>query len=485
MNEKEPPANYVPRWVNKTEVAVRQLRVAVRLHFEECDPVALHTLVVAAHRIVADLANRTGTPSKIDQLPLVSGFFQQAEMDPDGKINIEPLSALTEDLLFDAVSTMQRLLPKERIPFEVKIYFAWFACTRPQLFQGCGSAMDAIMRDTQRLATMSFADVRQLLRFLQVLDSSELLPQWALLGPGSLTRRALKEQKVAGEKKKETLESDKPADNVQEPPNCPSQEYLDTVHAFESVVRECCSLSRQCSGIRAPSNSHFWASVLFTTLCTKAFSIALLVPYSPWAKKTFEHWDHASVASLTRSLLEVRLAFFYLCAESCSEDEWRCRWNIFNVHDCTSRIHLFTALDPSYDVSDFHVQLKELQTRLTANEFFASLPVNCKQRKRFLTGKLAYLSPLEDIAVRAGVDLREFRLLYKFFSSHVHGYPMSYYRMYDGGRGRGVYSQTEENYTQLCMSLSTAWMTHARDEMRCKFQDLIVQDGQTSTPECR
>ena len=88
---------------------------------------------------------------------------------------------------------------------------------------------------------------------------------------------------------------------------------------------------------------------------------------------------------------------------------------------------MFTALDTSYDVGGFKEQLEELRMRLITNKFFASLPE--KQRKQALNGKPAYLSPLEDIAVRAGVDLQEFRWLYKFSSTHVHGYPMSFYLM--------------------------------------------------------
>ena len=50
-------------------------------------------------------------------------------------------------------------------------------------------------------------------------------------------------------------------------------------------------------------------------------------------------------------------------------------------------------------------------------------------RKKFLHGKSAFMQPLERIAERAKVDVHSFRWLYKFFSSHVHGYPLSFYRM--------------------------------------------------------
>jgi hypothetical protein len=247
----------------------------------------------------------------------------------------------------------------------------------------------------------------------------------------------------------------------------PSTEYVERIHAFDGAVRECISVSRELSGIPSPTSSHFWASILFTTLCTRAVSIATLAPYSPWSKHLIDQWDYASLASLTRSFLEIRLAFFYLAIEPCTDAEWNCRWNVFNIHDCTARIHMLAELQSDTDSAGFQGQLDELRTRLLGNQFFLSLPE--KQRKQLLNGKVAYLSPLEDIAVRAGVELRTFRWMYKFFSSHVHGLPMSYYRMGDGDRGRGTHSETEEAYTSLCISMSLTLLIRSRDEIRAKF----------------
>jgi len=133
-------------------------------------------------------------------------------------------------------------------------------------------------------------------------------------------------------------------------------------------------------------------------------SLAILTPYSPWAKRKLEHWDYASIAGMTRSVLEIRLAFFYLCAEECSREEWECRWNIFNLHDCTARIRLFEELpSQSPDIISFSAQADEVRARLTANPFFTTLPE--KERKKYLHGSHAYLNSLEDIAARAGVDV--------------------------------------------------------------------------------
>jgi hypothetical protein len=174
---------------------------------------------------------------------------------------------------------------------------------------------------------------------------------------------------------------------------------------------------------------------------------------------------------MTRSLLEIRLAFFYLCTEECPREEWECRWNIFNLHDCMSRIRLFEEMPGgSQDIPSFTAQAVELRERLHTNSFFASLPE--RDKKRLLHGGHAYLHSLENIAARAGVEVNTFRLLYKLLSSHVHGLPLSFYRMGEQERGRGVHSEVEEGYTQLCLSFAISLLAAVRDEMEHLFMGI-------------
>lgn len=250
----------------------------------------------------------------------------------------------------------------------------------------------------------------------------------------------------------------------------PSKEYRERIAALDNVVRNCIVVSQKFGGIPSPTGAHFYASVLFTSLCTRGVSLAILAPHSPWSKKRVEHWDYASIAGMTRSILEIRLAFFYLCAEQCPREEWECRWNIFNLHDCTARIHLFEEMPSgSPDITGFNAQADELRARLTANAFFLNLPE--KERRKYLNGGYAYFHSLEDIAARAGVDVHTFRWLYKLLSSHVHGLPLSFYRMGEQERGRGVHSDVEEGYTKLCLSFAISLLVAARDEMERLFAE--------------
>lgn len=123
------------------------------------------------------------------------------------------------------------------------------------------------------------------------------------------------------------------------------------VDMFDNVVRECMYVSRGYSGISSPTSRHFYASVLFTALITRGVSLAQLMPFTPWAEKRIEHWDYASVAGIVRTMLELRVAFYYLCVDGCTDEEWNCRWNLFNLHDCVSRIRLFSALQDGEQIA--------------------------------------------------------------------------------------------------------------------------------------
>jgi hypothetical protein len=179
--------DYQPMWVTKLDVAARQARTAVRLFFEEVDPISLHTLVAAAHTVLKDLSEKKGSRSIVKppgydyKINAAENFFKHAYKDPDGRVNIEPLPRLTVDLLFDAVVMLQNVSPDP--PIEAKIFWAWFVVNNEKDFLGAGPAIDGIIKNSQEMRSMSLATMRELLRFQQILNTEEPLPPWANLGP--------------------------------------------------------------------------------------------------------------------------------------------------------------------------------------------------------------------------------------------------------------------------------------------------------------
>lgn len=248
----------------------------------------------------------------------------------------------------------------------------------------------------------------------------------------------------------------------------PSDNYMRVVDMLDNVVRECMYVSRSYSDIASPSAKHYYSSVLFTALVTKGVTLAQIMPFTPWVDKKIEHWDYASVAGITRTMLELRIAFYYLCSEECDEEEWKCRWNIFNLHDCVSRIRMFTAIESHEEVEKLSRVADEIRDRIRENLFFGNLPE--KKKKTALHGQSAYLFPLEDIAEKAGIERTHFRWLYVLLSSHVHALPMSFFRIGEE-RGRGLPTPVEEGYTSICLSLVSTFLVNTRDELHSLFSD--------------
>ncbi len=168
------------------------------------------------------------------------------------------------------------------------------------------------------------------------------------------------------------------------------------------------------------------------------------------------------------------MAFYYLCVENVPHDEWDCRWNLFNLHDCISRKKIFETMgeDEEY-LKKFDVEADELRTRLTSNAFFSSLDE--KQQKRYFKGKEAYVMPKDEIVRRIGLEEAEYRMMYGFLSVHVHTLPMSFYRMGEQERGRGIHSEIEERYTSACITWLTPILIRASEEMGAIFKEVITK----------
>ncbi len=251
----------------------------------------------------------------------------------------------------------------------------------------------------------------------------------------------------------------------------PGSAYRSMYRLLDAAINRAIYVSRKHAGIRSPTGSHFYASALFTLLTTKSISLHKLLPVLKPKAMPDSHWDYGSVCTLTRTILETRLAFFYLGYESCSDEEWKCRWSIFCLHDEASRQKMLegivTATFTAEEQAQYDEHMSKHRSTLQSNPYFAALPPG--DQRRYLQGKQAYLQPLEDIAHRCNIEKEKFRFFYTFMSQHAHSFPVSYFRMEDGNRGRGVHSELEEQYHLMCMGLVVALIEGATDEMELKF----------------
>ncbi|MFA5391781.1 MAG: hypothetical protein WC331_10215 [Candidatus Omnitrophota bacterium] len=131
--------------LSKRDVAEKQLDTAVRLFFQDEDPVSTHTLAAAAHDILEVLTRGVRDFDILSEVSLIKpekkkevikifkkaqNFFKHASRDVSKTIKFAPFH--TEAILFDCVR-MYIHLTKQKTP-EVHAYHMWFIMRYPQYF---------------------------------------------------------------------------------------------------------------------------------------------------------------------------------------------------------------------------------------------------------------------------------------------------------------------------------------------------------------
>jgi hypothetical protein len=139
-----------PIWIDKVEVARRQISEGVTLFFESRDFVVINTVIASAHQILIDVGKEQGIVSVVKNPEGMTreefrkhvrtinepyNFFKHADKDPKGKINIAPIERFTSDFMLDAIVMLQNISGK--IPLEAKVFWSWFVSTYPDEFDNC------------------------------------------------------------------------------------------------------------------------------------------------------------------------------------------------------------------------------------------------------------------------------------------------------------------------------------------------------------
>lgn len=246
--------------------------------------------------------------------------------------------------------------------------------------------------------------------------------------------------------------------------------YGERIRQFDEAVLEARRVSQAAAG-RQTNARPYWASVLFTRLCTFSVTLLGLAPRSRFAPKHFEHFDCASCFTVARNVVDAYLIFYYLCVEAVTDDEWRYRLALVQLNDCLSRQALFRDLGHGDDkLRGFAAQAAELRNRISELPPFKVLPEN-QQRHRLRGDTPMYLSQ-DEVLGRMGADRAHFRVLYRLVSAHVHSLPLGFYRMGERQQGRGTESDLEKRYTELALEIADWPLRRATAEMSQIFPDI-------------
>ena len=174
-----------PVWINKVEVAKRQVSEAVTLFFESRDIVVIHTIIASSHQVLLDVGKESGVISVIKNSEGMTreefrrhirtinepyNFFKHADNDPKGKINIAPIDRYTSDFILDAILMLQNITGD--LPLEAKVFWGWFVSTYPDEFDD--RPEDGAIKNmiSMGLNEWDFPTIRQFLVFGEVMQEA-------------------------------------------------------------------------------------------------------------------------------------------------------------------------------------------------------------------------------------------------------------------------------------------------------------------------
>ncbi len=133
--------------ISKIDAARQQLETSIKMFFKDECPISIHTLVVAAHEVLWNLAQKRNLQSLLKKNPTIKedkrndfyqmvttaeNFFKHADRDPDGTLDFNP--EVTQYFLIDAIEMFQQLYLGLKIPPIMALMKGWFQIAKPQIF---------------------------------------------------------------------------------------------------------------------------------------------------------------------------------------------------------------------------------------------------------------------------------------------------------------------------------------------------------------
>jgi|GEM_PF-297490 len=259
-------------------------------------------------------------------------------------------------------------------------------------------------------------------------------------------------------------------------PQSAAEHYWIVFPKYIAAVEHAISLSHRIAGHPSDSRRQYWASVLFTRLCSAAISILHACPGSP-VNTAGTHWDFSSLAPLIRILVQNGLLLFYLGTEVIGEDESRARLLVMQLRDCKERLHLFRNFDHiGEETRGFEMAADPIRTELRANPYFARLQTPL--RKRLLKGDTASILTDDQILDRLGILDQKGRAFLWFISSHADFSPLAYYRTGNNNRGRGEENDADVRYIATALDLARDFILRADSDMKELFREVLAANSQ-------
>lgn len=181
-------------------------------------------------------------------------------------------------------------------------------------------------------------------------------------------------------------------------------------------------IGKKISLIDLPANptttNTFYAELYYTRIVKQVQSILRLVYLDLEKRIIYDSFDIASIASITRDLLEAYNLFYYLCIERVASPIKEFRVGLYNLHHSQeiTKILKMIDIDESYYLNILDCAKSTYEHNLQNNAFYKNLTQ--KQQNVLIKGKYMFY-PFNDNK-NTNANIKRYRALYKLFSNFVH-----------------------------------------------------------------
>lgn len=200
--------------------------------------------------------------------------------------------------------------------------------------------------------------------------------------------------------------------------------YEEQVSALEAAFGSAVNLSNSLAG-RNVDQRLGWTTWVFARMCMFWQSIRILLSAYDDAE-VHPSIDHASIAMISRSILECELMIVYLSEANISDEEWELRRLVFQVHDCSSRVRLLKGIGLRDQYKGFKYQLNALRLELRRNSQFKRLSEDAQ--REVVNGNRIFVNGSRQVAKSAGWSVEFWDGVYNYLSAQSHSAPMSFFR---------------------------------------------------------
>lgn len=184
-------------------------------------------------------------------------------------------------------------------------------------------------------------------------------------------------------------------------------------------------ISRILNGVQGRTDQQYYAQLLFARIVMTAISVLRLVRSEDPDRSASPLLDPASVASLTRNLMEAYDVFFYLGIEKVSREKEEFRsllWGLCYDTDF-DKINARLGLKTRDSMGFRELLSRRTRNELIANPFFQQL--SPKQQTDLLRGKKPMYGPTNNAERWKYLDREKVSGLYKYLSNYVHMHPIA------------------------------------------------------------